>query len=122
MNQEKPSPGKRVLSVSTEPDLAAARALTLRDAGHQVTTAAGRTEAEQAIADGEFDILVLCHTVPAEAALAIAEAFRKVNPAAKVVAVASGWFIVVRADRVVQMSDGPHALLAAIAELGRHSA
>jgi len=108
---------KRILSVSNDNDLARSRALALGDAGHQVTTAAGRIESEQAIAAGEFDLLVLCHTLVSEDALALAESFRKVNPNAKVLAVATGWFIVVRADRVVQMSDGPYALLSAIHDL-----
>ena len=91
--------------------------MALGDAGHTVATAASRMEAEQAIAAGEFDLLVLCHTVPSGEALALVEAFRKVNPKAKVLAVATGWFIVVRADRVVQMAEGPFALLSAIEEL-----
>ena len=110
---------KRILSASNEPDLAVSRALALRDAGHQVLAASGRIEAEKAIAGGEFDILILCHTIGSDDAIALAAAFRKVNPEAKVMAVVSGWFIVIRADRVVQMTDGPHALLAAIDDLSR---
>jgi DNA-binding NtrC family response regulator len=103
-----------ILSVCADPDLAAARALLLRDHGLQVSTAATRIEAEQAIAGGEFDALVVGHTVPSEVATAVTEAFRKINPRARVVFVASGWFIPIRADRVVQVGDGPHALLAAL--------
>ena len=109
---------KRILSVSNDHDLATSRALALGDAGHEVTTAAGRTHAEQAIAAGEFDLLVLCHTLSSEDAIALAEVFRRINPSAKVLAVATGWFIVIRADRVVQMADGPFALLSAINDLG----
>ncbi|MDP9267530.1 MAG: hypothetical protein M3P27_04290 [Acidobacteriota bacterium] len=111
------SKNKRILSISNEPNLAASRALALGNAGHQVTSAAGRTHGEQAIAGGEFDVLVLCHTLASEEAIALTHAFRKVNPSAKVLAVATGWFIVVRADRVVQMTDGPFALLSAIHDL-----
>jgi DNA-binding response OmpR family regulator len=111
--------GKRILSVCTAPDLAAGRAHTLRDGGHAVTTAANRWEAEQAIAAGEFDLLVLGHAVPSAEGIAIAEVFRKINRGAKVVVVAEGWFISVRADRVVQVNEGPHALLEAITTLIR---
>jgi CheY-like chemotaxis protein len=108
---------KRILSVSTDANLAAARALTLADAGHTVTTKTSRMEAEQAIAAGEFDLLILGHTIASEDAIALTEAFRKVNPRAKVLAVAEGWFLVIRADKVVQMSEGPYALLSAIQDL-----
>jgi DNA-binding NtrC family response regulator len=111
--------GKRILSVCTAADLAAARAHTLQYAGHIVTSTANRGEAEPAIAAGEFDVLVLGHAVPSSDAIAIADVFRKINPRAKVVAVADGWFISVRADRVVQVNEGPHALLEAIAALTR---
>jgi DNA-binding NtrC family response regulator len=105
---------KRILSVCADPDLAAARALLLRDAGLEVTITAAQTEAEQAIAAGEFDALVVGHTVTSEVATAVTEAFRRINPKARVVFVASGWFIPIRPDRVVQVADGPHALLAAL--------
>lgn len=108
-----------ILSVCTDPDLSAARALLLRDSGLAVTTAATRTEAEQAIAAGEFDALVVGHTVPSEVASAVTDAFRRVNRRARVVFVASGWFIPIRADRVVQVNDGPHALLAALTGLSQ---
>lgn len=109
---------KHILSVCTEPALAATRALLLRDAGLEVVTAASQLEAEQAIAGGEFDALVVGHTLPSEAARAVTEAFRRINPQARVVFVAAGWFIPIRADRVVQAADGPHALLAALSETG----
>jgi len=105
---------KHILSVCSDPDLSAARTLLLRDAGLAVSAAAGQTEAEQAIAAGEFDALVIGHTVASEAATAVVSAFRRINPKARVVFVASGWFIPIRADRVVQVNDGPHALLAAL--------
>ncbi|MBI2678170.1 MAG: hypothetical protein HYX28_05270 [Candidatus Koribacter versatilis] len=108
---------KRILSVSTDTHLGASRAAALRDAGHTVTSVANRLEAEQAIAGGEFDLLVLGHTLASEDAIALTDAFRKVNPRAKVLAVAEGWFLVIRADKVVQMSGGPYALLSAIHDL-----
>lgn len=107
-------PASYILSVCWDADLSAARALLLRDSGLEVATAATQTEAEKAIAEGEFDALVVGHTVPSDAASAVTEAFRKINPRARVVFVASGWFIPIRADRVVQVGDGPHALLSAL--------
>jgi DNA-binding response OmpR family regulator len=108
---------KRILLVSVDPDIAAARALVLRDAGYHVTVTTGRGEAERALAGGEFDVFVLCHTVASGDALALAQAFRRINRNAKVVAVISGLFLAIRADRVVQTLDGPHALLAAVDSL-----
>jgi DNA-binding NtrC family response regulator len=105
---------KHILSVCADLDLGAARALLLRDSGLEVATAASQTEAEKAIAGGEFDALLVGHTVASEVATAVTEAFRRVNPKALVVFVASGWFIPIRADRVVQVNDGPHVLLAAL--------
>ena len=108
---------KRILLVSGDPDLAQPRALLLRDAGHEVTQADDRGAAERAIAAGDFDVLVLCQTVAAEVGIAVTAAFRRVNPAAKVVAVVADLFLSIRADRVVPALDGPHALLAAIEQL-----
>lgn len=108
---------KSILSVSTDTHLGASRAAALRDAGHTVTTVASRVEAEQAIAAGEFDLLILGHALASADAIALTDAFRKVNPRGKVVVVAEGWFLVIRADKVVQMSDGPYALLSAIHDL-----
>lgn len=110
--------GKRIVMVSADANLGVSRALVLRDAGHEVTLAADRMGGERVLAAGEFDILVLCHTVPSADCLALAEAFRRINPGARVVAIVSGLFLVIRADKVVQSLDGPHALLAAIESLG----
>ena len=108
---------KHILLVSTDPDIGAARALVLRDAGYLVTATTSREEAERALAGGDFDVFVLCHTVASGDALALAQAFRRINPAGKVVAVVTGLFLAIRADRVVPTLDGPHALLAAVDSL-----
>ncbi len=109
--------GKRILMVSADVNLGVSRALVLRDAGHEVTLAADRMGGERVLAADEFDILVLCQTVASSDCLALAEAFRKINRAGKVVAIVSGLFLVIRADKVVQSLDGPHALLTAIERL-----
>jgi DNA-binding response OmpR family regulator len=110
---------KHILLVTLDPEIGAARALVLRDAGYQVTESVGRAAAERALAGGDFDVFVLCHTVTSSDTLALTEAFRRINPRAKVVAVVAGLFLAVRADRVVQSLDGPHALLAAVDALCR---
>lgn len=105
---------QHILSICMDPDLSASRTMLLRDAGLEVAAAGSRLEAEQAIAEGEFDALIVGHTVETAVATAVTETFRRVNPQARVIFVASGWFIPIRADRVVQASDGPHALLRAL--------
>jgi DNA-binding response OmpR family regulator len=110
--------GKRILMVSANADLGVSRALVLRDAGHEVTLAADRMGGERVLAGGAFDVLVLCQTVASADCLALTEAFRNLNRDGKVVAVVSGLFLVIRADKVVQSLDGPHALLQAIDSLG----
>ena len=107
---------KRVLLVSGDPDLGKVRENLLRDAGHEVTHAGSRAAAERAIAAGDFDFLVLCQKVGSDVATAVVGAFRRVNPAAKVIAVVADLFLSVRADRVVHTLDGPHALLRALDE------
>ena len=112
---------KRILLVSTDSDMGAARALVLRDAGYHVVATTGRAEAERALAEGEFDVFVVCHTVGSGDTLALADAFRRINRHGQVVAVVAGLFLAIRADRVVQTLDGPHALLAAVDSLFRDS-
>jgi hypothetical protein len=60
---------------------------------------------------------VLCQTVVSGDCLALTQAFRKINPKGKVVAIVSGLFLVIRADKVVHSLDGPHAVLDAIERL-----
>lgn len=110
--------GKRIVMVSTDANLGVSRALVLRDAGHEVTLAADRMGGERVLAAGQFDVLVLCQTLASGDCVALTEAFRSINREGKVVAVVSGLFLVIRADKVVQSLDGPHALLSAIDRLG----
>ena len=109
--------GKRILMVSADANLGVSRALVLRDAGHEVTLAADRMGGERVLAAHEYDVLVLCQTVASGDCLALADAFRKINLGGKVVAIVTGLFLVIRADKVVQSLDGPHALLSAIDRL-----
>lgn len=108
---------KRILLVSADADLGVSRALVLRDAGHEVTLAADRMGGERVLAANDLDVLVLCQTVASADCMALAEAFRKINVGGKVVAIVSGLFLVIRADKVVQSLDGPHALLTAVEAL-----
>ena len=108
---------KRILLVTVDPEIGAARAHVLRDAGYKVTETIGRDGAERALAGGEFDVFVLCQTVASGDTIALTQSFRRINPRGKVIAVIAGLFLAIRADRIVQSLDGPHALLAAIDSL-----
>lgn len=114
--------GKRILLVSADANLGVSRALVLRDAGHEVTLAADRMGGERVLAANDFDLLVLCQTVASADCMALTEAFRKINLQGKVVAIVTGLFLVIRADKVVQSLDGPHALLTAVEALAGASA
>jgi CheY-like chemotaxis protein len=53
-----------VLSAGSDHVVLATRELILRSAGHIVVSAASIKEAVQQFRDGDFDLIILCHTLP----------------------------------------------------------
>ncbi len=59
-------PQALVLSVGSDPRVLDTRELLLRSAGYSVVSAISIKEAVYLLKDGEFDAIVLCHTLPAK--------------------------------------------------------
>jgi DNA-binding response OmpR family regulator len=53
-----------VLSVGRDPELLGTRNLVLHSAGYIVVSAASIKEAVDRFADGDFDLVILCHSIP----------------------------------------------------------
>lgn len=57
-------PRALILNVGYDPILLALRSAAMREAGHLVTPACSLREADRSFWQGDFDLVVLCHTIP----------------------------------------------------------
>jgi DNA-binding response OmpR family regulator len=71
---------RRLLSLSTNPELAKLRSMVLRQAGFHVTWPSTREEADRILNQENFDLLLIGHTISGESARHFAEVFRAKNP------------------------------------------
>lgn len=107
---------KRVLIFGRIFELALYRAEVLRSRGYAVVTPRSKTEAMRAIEDGEFDALVLSHTVESETAEQIVELARQTCPACPLITISDSGTSdrKLRPDLVVRANEGPAGLLKAL--------
>lgn len=102
-------------------ELALYRAEVLRSRGFDAITPRTKAEAVAAIADGEFDALVVSYTLPTETAEEIVELLRQKCPDCPLITISEAG----SADRkldpdlVVRASDGPPGLIKALQQIFR---
>jgi len=105
----------RILSVSYDETLLRTRELLLESAGHSVVSAFGHHEALESCTTGEFELVIIGHSIPKKDKLDVIERFRKTNPDATVIAlIRGGEGRLLEVDHYVSPGD-PEDLLRSIA-------
>jgi DNA-binding response OmpR family regulator len=101
-----------LLSVGNDPELMKVRSLVLLQAGYALREARNGQEAVKIFADGDFDLVIICHTVPEEARIRLIKTVRLESPSAKIIVIRKDGELSARmADETVHSLDGPEALL-----------
>ena len=103
----------RILALSTDQELNSLRQFALNTTGHTVVTVSSEKEA-LAVAEGDapYDVVLLCHKLPASTGRQVVRLLRQHKPNAKIVYISHiyGEWPDVEADRYVVGADGPDAL------------
>jgi DNA-binding NtrC family response regulator len=89
----------------------------LRNEGYGVHAETSVTEALRVFRQGDFDLVVLCHSIPEGEKLRILTAMKKAKPSIPVVTMRSGGEAPKLADASVRSLDGPDSLLNCVASL-----
>jgi DNA-binding response OmpR family regulator len=103
----------KILALSTDEELNRLRQFALNYAGHFVEIVNTEKEALAAVeTKGEFDVILLCHKLPASTARQIVRLLRQKASTAKLIFISHiyGEWPEVEADRYVVGADGPEAL------------
>ena len=104
----------RILSVSYDESLLSTRHMLLQQAGYEVTSVAVFSEASERCKKGEFDLLLIGHSIPRQQKQALAKE-AKLHSRAKVLSILRpSSLTLAEADYSVKSADGPEALLAAV--------
>lgn len=80
-----------VLSAGTDPALLNSRNAVLLHLGCTLRSVRSASEVIRELFDGDFDLVVLCHTIPARDREKVVEAARHCRPSTPVIVVASYW-------------------------------
>lgn len=106
-----------LLSVGSDPELMKVRTLVLLNAGYAVRQAVSAADAVKIFKAGDFDLVVLCHSIPEKERLSLIAAVRDVSPSVKIIVVRKdGELSSKLADETVHSLDGPEALIEAVKE------
>jgi DNA-binding NtrC family response regulator len=79
------------LSVGRDPLLLQTRGQVLRSDGYTVSSTFSAEQARQQFKAGDFDIVILCHSIPARERERLADAIHSHSPNTPVVVVAAGY-------------------------------
>lgn len=115
----------RILSLSTDEELNRLRQFALHYAGHSVVMINSEKDAVAA-AEGreEYDVILLCHKLPASTARQVVRLLRQRASAAKLIYIGHvyGEWPEVEADRYIVGTDGPEALNRVLEEVAATAA
>jgi DNA-binding NtrC family response regulator len=103
-----------ILSVGNDNLLLSVRSSVLRAAGYSVQTCANTSEAFELASAGDFDLVVICHSVPARERSQLIKAIKAEKPSTKILAVRIDGELATGVDASIHSLDGPHALLRAV--------
>ncbi len=106
-----------LLSVGLNPDLLNIRNSILRKAGYSVQATTSPQKAITLLVDGDFGVLIVCHTILESDRGELLRAIKSVKPSAKVIAVRKDEELAKGADATVHNLDEPESLLACLAAL-----
>lgn len=115
-------PQALVLSVGSDPRVLDTRELLLRSAGYSVVSAISIKEAVYLLKDGEFDVIVLCHTLPRKDCERLTGAVRAMGSRVPIVCVSGASFDGHNAFADATVDKNPAAFLRAIGDLLRSHA
>ena len=110
----------KILSLSSDPELATLRLAVLEAAGHQVQAITSDKDALKTAQGPEhFDVVILCHRLPAATARQVVRLLRQSHPDTRIIYVvhAYGEWPEVEADRYVVGADGSTALVRVLEEV-----
>ena len=105
-----------VLAVGFDPSLMTIRDLVLQSAGYAVVEASSLKEAVDHFQSGDFDLVLLCHSVPAGDRERLASLIRASGSRIPIVSIA-GSFGECDAFSNATLEDGPNKFLAGIREV-----
>lgn len=109
-----------IAALSTDEELNAFRKFVLTAAGHDVTVVNTEKDAVALAGSGSpYDIVLLCHHLPAATGRQVVRLLRQTNPATRIVFISHiyGEWPEVEADRYIVGADGPDALTRVLQEL-----
>jgi CheY-like chemotaxis protein len=105
-----------VLAVGTDPSLLETRSLVLRSAGYTVESASSVKEAVERFQSGNFDLVLLCHSVPRKDRGRLTSLIRSSGSRTPIVSIA-GNLGECDAFATATLEDGPSNFLARIREV-----
>jgi DNA-binding response OmpR family regulator len=107
-----------ILSIGIDQELLPLRNSVLRASGlYAVKQESDLSRAVQVFMDGDFDLVVLCHSIPSEERQRIATAIKAAKPSTLVLVVRTDGEATGVADGSVHSLDGPETLLRCVEEL-----
>lgn len=105
-----------LLSIGADPSVLATRSDVLKRAGYLVSTASSETSARTILEQSDFDMVLICHSLPAVDRQKVIGVARSAAKSPKIVAIHRGEKEAA-ADGAVHSLDGPDKLLQCIAEV-----
>jgi PleD family two-component response regulator len=109
-----------ILALSTDQELNSFRQFVLSAAGHDVVVVNSEKQAlTVAKNDARYDVVLLCHKLPASTGRLLVRLLRQHKPTAKIVYISHiyGEWPEVEADRYIVGADGPEALSRVLEEV-----
>src|SRR6266705_2264956 len=106
-----------LLSLGFNPDLLNIRNSILRKAGYSVQATTSPQKAITLLVDGDFDLVIMCHTILENDRGELLRAIKSVKPSAKVLVVRQDGELAKGADATIHSLDEPESLLACVAAL-----
>jgi DNA-binding NtrC family response regulator len=108
-----------VFSVGTDWELLWLRDAVLRTAGFNVFTTSDKQQVQQKIQNGEYGVLLMCHSTPKGTREHLAQIFRESCPDGKIIAITNENIkeVPAFADDLVYGMEGPEALIDAVRQV-----
>jgi DNA-binding response OmpR family regulator len=106
-----------LLSVGADPSILSTRTDVLKRAGFNVTATTSERDAQRTLSEENFDLIVICHSLPLSDRRKLMQAVRESKYLPKIVVINRSPEPEPAADASIHSLDGPDRLLECIAEL-----